>query len=345
MRADRLISILLQLQTHERMTASELAKRLEVSERTIHRDMEALSFAGFPVYAERGVGGGWSLMEGYETNFTALNEAEIQTIFLSKPNGVLSDLGLDNAAETALHKLMASLPSTYRRDAEYYQQRIHIDVSRGHNTDDELTFLPLLQEAVWQERQIQTSYQLSTGPLIQPLLQPLGLVAKGSIWYLVAAFDEMSSSSIGVYRVSNVQDVQLLDTHFVRPEAFDLTRFWEKSSAEFASRVPPYRVEARVLAEIAHKFERPCSYFRADIQNEADEGCWVQADFYFDSKAAAFDELVAYGTQIEVISPMELRNEFIAHALEMFDMYQKQQPVLIPNRIQLKYGDVRRLAA
>src|SRR5215210_4709996 len=136
MRADRLLSILSHLQVHHRITARELAGRLEVSERTIHRDMEALSAAGIPVVAERGLGGGWSLLGEYRTNLTGLNEAEIQSLFVTKPTRLLADLKLERAAEGASLKLLAALPSIYRRGAEYARQRIYIDVS-GWNRSEE----------------------------------------------------------------------------------------------------------------------------------------------------------------------------------------------------------------
>src|ERR687883_21546 len=125
MRADRLVSIILLLQLHGRMTARGLARRLEVSERTIHRDMEALSAAGVPGLAERGAGGGWALVEGYKTNLTGLNEAEIQALALAGPSKVLEDLHLGQASEAAFIKLLAALPSISRRGAEYVRQRIH----------------------------------------------------------------------------------------------------------------------------------------------------------------------------------------------------------------------------
>src|SRR5919206_1211912 len=128
MRADRLFSIVLLLQAHRQLTARDLARRLEVSERTIHRDMEALSAAGIPVVAERGAGGGWSLLGEYRTNLTGLNEAEIQTLFVTRPTRLLADLKLEKAAEGAWLKLLAALPAVYRRGAEYARQRIHIDV-------------------------------------------------------------------------------------------------------------------------------------------------------------------------------------------------------------------------
>src|SRR5438128_12227933 len=190
MRADRLLSVLLLLQVHRRLTARELAKRLEVSERTIHRDMEALSAAGFPVFAERGSGGGWMLVEGYRTNLTGLNAVEVQALFVTKPLRLLADLGLDKASDAALIKLSAALPSAHRPGAENARQRIHIDVTGWNRPDEAARFLPLLQEAVWQERRLRFTYQRGGGcDAVQRVADPLGLVAKGSIWYLVAAVD------------------------------------------------------------------------------------------------------------------------------------------------------------
>src|SRR5258708_13614206 len=144
MRADRLLSILLLLQVQRRITAAELAKRLEVSERTIHRDMDALSGAGVPVFAERGNGGGWSLMEAYRTNLTGLNHSEIQTLFLSKPPQLLSALGLHQASEGALIKLLAALPSISRPDAESARQPIHIYTPGCPNPPHDPPALPAL---------------------------------------------------------------------------------------------------------------------------------------------------------------------------------------------------------
>src|SRR5690348_7589110 len=159
MRADRLLSILLLLQVHRRITAGELARRLEVSERTIHRDMQALGMAGIPVTAERGTGGGWRLLAEYRTNLTGLNEAEIQALFLTRPPRVLADLGLDKAAEAGLIKLLAAMPSVSRRGAEDVRQRIHVDVSGWSQSAESVPLLPVLQDAVWQERRLRMSYE------------------------------------------------------------------------------------------------------------------------------------------------------------------------------------------
>src|SRR5437762_4888295 len=172
MRADRLLSILLLLQVHRRMTARELAKRLEVSERTIHRDMEALGTSGVPVIAERGIGGGWSLMEAYRTNLTGLSQPEIQAVFLSGSSRLLSDLGLQKASEAAFIKLLAALPSMHRDGAESVRQRIHIDTAGWTHTEENVTFLPVLQEAIWQERKLHLTYHRNDDVVVVRLVDP-----------------------------------------------------------------------------------------------------------------------------------------------------------------------------
>ena len=178
MRADRLLSILLLLQVHRRITARDLAKRLEVSERTIHRDMEALSVAGVPVVAGRGTGGGWGLLEAYRTNLTGLNEAEIQAIFLSGPPRLLADLGLDKAAQAALIKLLAALPSLSRHNAEEIRQRIYVDAAGWRQPGETIPFLPRLQEAISLERALRFNYLHGYGIVVERLIKPLVWVSR-----------------------------------------------------------------------------------------------------------------------------------------------------------------------
>src|ERR1051325_1453236 len=154
------------------MTARDLASRLEVSERTIHRDMEALSGAGIPVIAARGLGGGWSLLGEYRTSLTGLTESEIQSLFLTQPAKVLADLKLEKAADGALLKLLACLPATFRQGAERARQRIHVDVSGWSRREEAVPFLPILQEALWLERRLKITY--ARGENSEPVARLLG---------------------------------------------------------------------------------------------------------------------------------------------------------------------------
>jgi predicted DNA-binding transcriptional regulator YafY len=306
MRADRLLSILLLLQVHRSITARELARRLEVSERTIHRDMEALSIAGIPVVAERGTGGGWSLLEEYRTNLTGLNEAEVQALFLSRPTRLLSDLGLSQASEAALIKLLAELPAVSRRGADYARQRIYIDAAGWHRTDENITCLPVLQEAVWQERKLRLSYRRGDDTLVERLVDPLGLVAKGSAWYLIAAVE----GEVRTYRVARVQNAVITEQVSERPIGFDLAAYWAQSSAHFVANLPHFLVIVRIAPHVLPLIYQAGRY--AQIQHmetpDAADG-WIPMHLRFETEASACGYLLSFGIQVEILEPQSLREK------------------------------------
>ena len=247
MRADRLLSIVLLLQTHGQLTSRSLAERLEVSERTIHRDMEALSVSGIPVVALRGSSGGWSLLGEYRTNLTGLNEAEIQSLFVTQPPKLLADLRLEKASEGALLKLLAALPAMYRHGAEQARRRIHIDTAGWARQDEAVPLLPVLQDAIWTERKLRFTYQRGPGcDDVEREVDPLGLVAKGSAWYLVAGVGD----DVRTYRISRMSSAEALDQRCVVPEGFDLAAFWETSTAKFKSAPPNYVAKFRVAWDV-----------------------------------------------------------------------------------------------
>ena len=259
MRADRLLSILLLLQTHQRLTGRDLAKRLEVSERTIHRDMEALGMAGVPVMAERGTGGGWSLLEGYRTNLTGLTSSEMQALLLASPTRLLADLGLRQAAEAALLKLLAALPAVSRSNAEYARQRLHVDGAGWHEAAEAVPYLLPIQEAIWQERTLRLTYQRGDGATVERLVDPLGLVAKGGVWYLVASVE----GELRSYRVSRVLGAEATEASFARPPAFDLAAYWQQSTADFKANLPRYpatlRADPAIVPQCAAPTAMPAS--------------------------------------------------------------------------------------
>src|SRR5512133_650698 len=189
MRADRLFSIVLLLQANRRMTAGELAARLEVSERTVLRDMDALSAAGIPVIADRGASGGWRLVDGYQTKLTGLTPAEIQSLFFARPERLMSDLGLKQEAATAMLKLEAALPERSRRDADFARSRLHVDPRGWRDPGESIGALPVILAALWQDRRVRFTYHRQLCEPGERTVDPLGLVAKGSTWYLVALSD------------------------------------------------------------------------------------------------------------------------------------------------------------
>ena len=318
MRADRLVSILLLLQLHGRMTARGLAERLEVSERTIHRDMEALSVAGVPVLAERGAGGGWALLDGYRTNLTGLNEAEIQALFLAGPVRLLADLRLDKARAAAHVKLLASLPSASRRGAEYVRQRIHVDVTSWAGGAEAAPHLRTIQDAVWQGRRLRFTYgREEECGASERLADPLGLVAKGSVWYLVAAV----GGEVRSYRVSRVRSAELTDEPCVRPEGFDLAGFWEKAAAEFKTNLPRYRATLRVRKEVVQRLPYGGRFARVERVGEADSEGWAEVSMRFQFEEEACEYALGFGTQVEVVEPPALRERVARAAAEVVAFY------------------------
>ncbi len=315
MRADRLLSILLLLQTHTRLTGRELAARLEVSERTIHRDMESLSAAGVPVVAERGAGGGWSLLESYRTNLTGLNLAEVQSLFIAAPSHLMADLGLRQASETALIKLLASLPGERsRHDAAFMRQRIHIDGAGWQQEPELVEWLPVVQEALWQERKLHINYHRNDGELAERLVDPLGLVAKGRIWYLVANVEGQTRS----YRISRIQAAKVADESAERPPDFDLAAFWKESSAQFKANLPRYCATFRVDPAIVSDM-RYAGHIERQSSPEADG--WITVEVRFDVELEARAYALGFGGQLEVLSPLELRDTVLRLAHDVINRY------------------------
>jgi predicted DNA-binding transcriptional regulator YafY len=319
MRADRLLSILLLLQVHQRVTARELAERLEVSERTIHRDMEALGAAGIPVLADRGAGGGWRLLDEYRTNLTGLNGNEIQALFLSGPPRLLADLGLDKASDAALIKLLAALPSPNRRGAEDARQRIYVDAGGWGQRDEDVPFLPLIQEAIWHDVRLRLWYQRADGTASERLVDPLGLVAKGSLWYLVAAVE----GDIRTYRVSRVRGAELTDQPCARPADFDLAAYWQASAAQFRAHLPSYPATVRVEPSALGRVRQGGRYSRIEREHPPAADGWVMLDVQLEVEDNAVEYVLSFGPCIEVLAPDSLRERVIAAARAMVELYEQ----------------------
>lgn len=300
------------------MTARDLATRLEVSERTIHRDMEALSGAGVPVTAARGLGGGWSLLGEYRTSLTGLTETEIQSLFVTKPSKLLADLHLEKAADGALLKLLASLPATFRQGAERARQRIHVDISGWSKREEAVPLLPVLQEAIWLERQLRISYERGQNcEAVQRVLSPYGLVAKGSVWYLVASVD----GSVRSYRVSRILQADVLDEHASIPPEFNLADYWEQSSTTFKRSAPNYLATFWVAPSVILRLQFAGRFARVNELDEMDARGWRKVEVGFDVEEMACEYAVSFGSNLEVISPTTLREKVIAMTRATLQFY------------------------
>ncbi|SFL11690.1 helix-turn-helix transcriptional regulator [Lysobacter sp. cf310] len=241
MRASRLLSIQMLLETRGRMSAQALADALEVSVRTLYRDIDQLCAAGVPIYAERGRSGGFELMEGWKTTLTGLTASEAQAVFMTGLAGPASQLGLGHEVADAQLKLMAALPTHQRQDAQRMQARFHLDTLEWYRENDPTPHLATVASAVWEERQLAIDY-LSWRGEARRRVHPLGLVLKAGAWYLVAAVD----SKPRTYRISNILQARRLDARALRPRRFDLAAYWAASLRRFEQDL--YRGNATVLA-------------------------------------------------------------------------------------------------
>lgn len=319
MRADRLLSIMLLLQTEGRITARELAARLEVSERTIHRDMEALSASGVPVLAERGSGGGWSLLDDYRTNLTGLNPAEIQALFLAQPVRLLADLGLRGAAEGALVKLLAALPDVHQRDAAFMRERIHVDGAGWRQMQERVACLPIIQDAIWREHKLHLVYERGDEVCVERVVDPLGLVAKSGQWYLVAGVE----GEFRTYRASRVREANVIDEAVARPADFDLAAYWEQSTQEFKANLPRYPARLRIQASILPFFHGMLRFGRVERTEAPDADGYQVMDVAFEVEEEAILYASGFGDQVQVVEPEELRQKVIEAARALLGQYRE----------------------
>jgi predicted DNA-binding transcriptional regulator YafY len=313
MRAQRLLSILMQLQVNRRMTARDLARKLEVSERTILRDMEALSSAGVPVIADRGAGGGWSLLAEYETKLTGLTPEEIQSLFVSRAPKLAADLGLQRASEAAWTKLQVALPPTSRRQADFMRQRVLIDPRGWRNPAESASSLPILLDALWRERQVRFLYDAVLHETGERTVDPLGLVARGSTWYLIAIRD----GELRTYRVSRMRQAETLDQPASRPADFDIAAYWERSATEFREKLPQYHgvflAKPSVMPWIRYRGWR--------LEEETPQGELVRVRLRFDAEPEALQFALSFGADVELLEPAELRARVRDAAQGMLAVY------------------------
>ncbi len=322
MRADRLLALLMTLQTRGRTTAVELAKELEVSVRTIYRDVEALGTAGVPIYAERGPGGGIALIESYRTNLTGLTADEARALFMLSIPTPLMQLGVGQELKAALLKLTAALPEASRKEQQAARQRIHLDASWWGQSGRPGPHLAVVQQAVWQERALRLVTRTMFGAEIEQVVEPLGLVAKANEWYLVA----LREGRPRTFRVSALAQAEMLETPVTRPEGFDLAAYWERYCAEVEAEKGLFWVRARISAALARDFKL---YFgeRAqlvlDEAGPADAQGWREVQLPFDSLEQARERVLGWGGGVEVLEPDGLRASVIDFAEQIRLRYRK----------------------
>ena len=305
MRASRLLSILMLLQAKGRVSAPALAAELEVSLRTIYRDIDELSAAGVPVYAERGRYGGFQLLDGWRTRLTGLTALEAQALFLAGLPGPAAELGLAEVMEAAQLKLLAALPAGWQDDARRVGARFHLDPVGWFRFTAPVDHLPAIAEAVWAERRLRIRYESWNG-IVDREIAPLGLVLKAGTWYLAAAIGDDTRT----YRLSNILALSVLGEGFARPPDFDLAAYWAASTRRFEAEIyrdtATLRVSPRGVKQLREISAAIAEAVARTLEPPDDEG-WMRLVIPIESIDHAAQELVRLGAEAEVLAPAPLR--------------------------------------
>ncbi len=323
MRADRLLALLMLLQARGRLTAGKLARELEVSERTIYRDIDALSTAGVPVYGEPGPEGGYALLDSYRTNLTGLTEGEVRALFMLSIPQPLADLGVGRELGAALRKLSAALPATRRSDEQRVRQRFHLDATGWDQVEESAPHLSTVHQAVGQDRKLHLAYRI--GPLalrVEQIVDPYGLVAKAGIWHLVYGI----GGAVRVLRVAALLDAHLSPESCERPADFDLARFWREWCTARDVSHTRYLVTVRVAPDFVSELP---AYFGDAVRNqiaqarETQAGAegWLTLQLPFESLEAARARILGFGRGVEVLGPYALRRSILDYAEQIVKLY------------------------
>ncbi len=320
MQASRLLSVLMLLQARGRLSAQVLAAELEVSVRTIHRDIDQLSAAGVPVFADRGRLGGFQLRDGWRTRLTGLTAPESRALFLSGLAGPAAELGLGEAVASARLKVLATLPPEWQADAQHLSARFHLDAVDWFHSAARTEHLGAVADAVWAERRLHIRYESWNG-VRERDVEPLGLVLKAGIWYMAARTGPGASPR--TYRVSNILALTPLQQHFKAPRDFDLAAYWQESTRRFETGVynetASLRVSPRGL-RLLREFSTAVAE-AADRSAVKDRRGWLRVSVPIESVSHAANQLINLGADAEVLAPAALRAQLRLTARRLVKLY------------------------
>lgn len=309
MRASRLLSLLMHLQSRGRVSAQALAQALEVSVRTVYRDVDELSAAGVPIWAERGRLGGFQLQPGWRTRVDGLTAPEAQAMFLGGLPGPAAELGLGEAMASAQLKLLAALPDGWREDARRVGARFHLDPIDWYRGPSATDHLPAIAQAVWSERRIAMRYESWKGE-VRRSVDPLGLVLKAGVWYLAARV----GTGVRTYRLSNVLALEVTEERFERPPEFDLAAWWLAATKRFEKELVVGTAQLRVSEsglKALRELGAAMAQAAAETAGAPDAQGWRRVTIPIESIAHAAQQVLRLGAQAEVLKPAALRREVV----------------------------------
>lgn len=318
MRADRLLTILLLLHAHEQLTTPMLARQLDVSPRTIHRDLEALAAAGIPIYAERGRQGGWRLMEGYRAQIPPLSASELGLLTVLGASDTLAAVDLAGTLQQALRKLSAALPGA-NQEAIHIARRLHIEAGNWFQDDEPLPWLDVIQQAVWHDQLLQLDYTRADGSHGRREVAPYGLVVQAGIWYLLGH----TSDGMRVFRVGRIRGASRTGKTFARPPDFDLPALWRGMREQFLAHSSRYRTEVLVETALLPILRRVLN-LPAELPATTMPDGRLRIVLHFDSMEAARFYVLGFGAAIEAVAPAELRTAVLAAARALIEHYSQR---------------------
>lgn len=319
MRASRLLSLLMLLQSRGRMSAAALAEALEVSVRTVHRDVDELSAAGVPIWADRGRLGGLQLQAGWRTQVDGLTAPEAQAMFLGGLPGTAADLGLGEALASAQLKLLAALPDGWRDDARRVGARFHLDPVDWYRGPSTVDHLPAIAQAVWKERRVVMRYDSWKGEVSRQV-DPLGLILKAGMWYVAAQVGD----GVRTYRLSSLLALELTEAQFERPADFDLAAWWQASTRRFEKGLAVDTAELRVTSEglkAMRHLGAAVSQAADSSAGEPDAAGWRRVTIPIESVPHAAAQVLRLGAQAEVLQPAALRRAVLERLDSILALY------------------------
>ena len=318
MKSDRLLSELMLLQGYGRLSTREIAERLEISGRTAHRDMEALCAAGVPLIAYRGAQGGWELEKSWRTQVPGLDDAELRGLLMTQPT-LLGHGKLAAAAGRTFDKLMASLPAPARAQAESIRARLHFDPARWRMDMEDLSMLPVAQEALAQNRKLDFAYTRADGEVSRRTADPFGIVCKQAAWYLVAR----TAKGMRTFRISRMREAQVLAMKFERPASFDLAAYWKRSTADLFDRNERVRATLALSNEAETTLRSWCTLteVKPRAQHETLDREWRVFEVEFESRGQAQFVLQGLGSKAKALEPEWLRAQVAAETAKAAAIY------------------------
>lgn len=281
--------------------------------------MDALSVAGMPIYSVRGKHGGWSLLDDFKTNLTALKADDLHSLLAFPPEKLLNDLGINKGMIEVREKLLSSMSTSQRIETKTIWERIYMDTGTWREGDAETTYLEVVQKAVLETRKLEIVYKKADGREEIREIEPLGLVAKTNKWYVIAKRD----NQFRTYRLSRITAATILDDVFKRPPHFHLIHHWEKSKAAFISRLPEYVVTFETTETVLKRITFTSKFVHALHVKPHTKKEWTFIELTFNDKQEALEFCLGFGNQLKVISPTDLRAEVIRSAQEVVTMYQE----------------------